>query len=422
MYNGIIQNNPLVNQFNGFMMQNPDMVPFQHNKLINQNIHVKNNLDDLVYQHKQMQQNMPSYQTQMNNSMQRNESIPQPRTTIPSKIDPKTGKKINIIEEMLKPQKLEKKSMDNTDVNTNFKVREDKQLNYVLKGASEINKKKFGDKNKKVVEEFVMTNAPYKSILKDKIITKDTDKVLEEDLLVRKIDKKIDADQEVFSQDLKKKEGEKEQINDELQIEFHLDKKATHKKNFEYKQSFIRTATYDTKDFNENKEDYIEFYRNHQKKVEEGLDICDKIFKNIVDSGLINPDELPMDTNTNMKDIDLDLKAHLNTNEPPESVSAPIPKPIVADIPKIISKPQLISSSRTNKINGKTQPTVKPVIQPASQPTAKPPTQVIQQSSQPISKPIAQPVSKPVQSAMKTSNRPVSRPSSLSATNRPTRK
>ncbi len=54
---------------------------------------------------------------------------------------------------MLKPQKIKK---DNKDVESNYKIRENMRQNIL--------KNKFDD--------FEMTNAPYKSIIKDRIIKK----------------------------------------------------------------------------------------------------------------------------------------------------------------------------------------------------------------------------------------------------------
>jgi len=50
---------------------------------------------------------------------------------------------------------------------------------------------------------------------------------------------------------------------------------------------------YKSTGFDENKEDYIDFYRKHQKEAEEGLMLCDNIIRTMTDSGLINPNELP---------------------------------------------------------------------------------------------------------------------------------
>jgi hypothetical protein len=329
----MIQNNPLISNFNGYMTQNPNTIPFQGNQLINENVHVMNNLNDFVQHHKSVQQNMgmyqqqlmaqqqqmnsqfqvnnqgqTNYQSQMNNQQMRGN--PQSNSYTASDSDDNyrsqrenrsksTGKKTNIIEEMLKPQKILK---NNKDVKSNYSVRNDKQKN----------------------EKFELMNLPYKNIIRDKVIpkSKNDGKFDEKEFIVHKTKKGIDDNVEVFEKELKVKIDDKEKVNDELQIEFHIDKYETHKKNFEYKHSFIRTAAYEAKDFSENREDYIEFYRKHQKQVEDGLDLCDKIFKSIEDSGLIEPGELPTanldDTKTGAENIDLDLNKVLQKDSEPE--------------------------------------------------------------------------------------------------------
>jgi len=100
-------------------------------------------------------------------------------------------------------------------------------------------------KGKKADEEFIMSNAPYKRIINDAehVITKCVTDIKEDDLVAHKVDKEVDANLDVFAEDLHKKEMEKEQVNDQINIDFHVDKHETHKKNFEYKMSFIKSAT-----------------------------------------------------------------------------------------------------------------------------------------------------------------------------------
>ena len=91
MYHNLINQNPLISQFNGYISQNPNTTPFQNNQLINQNPHVINNLNQLVHQHKMVQQNTKNHQQ-----------------TMPNITDKTPVKNINVIEEMLKPYKITK--------------------------------------------------------------------------------------------------------------------------------------------------------------------------------------------------------------------------------------------------------------------------------------------------------------------------
>lgn len=267
MNSQMINTNPLINRFNGYATQNPGAVHFQSNQLINQNVHISNHLNDFIKQHNHVQQNIPTFQQQVNNSHPVEKSVRMP-------INKKHAKKNNIIEEMLKPQKIEK---DNKDVTGNLKERENKQKN----------------------ESFEPTNDPYKNIIKDKIIRKPWNQVKETDLIVHTVTF-VDRDKNRFEKEINVKKEEKKQINKELKIEFHIDNYSNHKDTFEYNKSFIKNLAYSSKDFDENKEDYIEFYRKHQKEAEEGQELCDKILHDMVDSGLIKPEELPTNSSENL--------------------------------------------------------------------------------------------------------------------------
>jgi SAM-dependent methyltransferase len=52
-----------------------------------------------------------------------------------------------------------------------------------------------------------------------------------------------------FDKDLKRKEEEGTKINDELQIEFHIDNYDKHKKKFEYKETFIKNLAFEENTF-----------------------------------------------------------------------------------------------------------------------------------------------------------------------------
>src|ERR1700733_7081641 len=218
MYQNMVNSNPMLNQFNNYMAKNPNQTPFQNNQLINQNVHVLNNLNNYIHQKKITS---ISEQQHINIPVQNNH-----------KKGNNCGK--NIIEERLKRQKIKKD--------------EDIKLS---------------------------------------------------DLLVHQVTEK-DRDKNVFEKEVEMKKKEKKEINQELEIEFHIDNYAKHKAKFEYKESFIRNLAYEANGFDENKQDYIEFYRKHQKEAEEGKQWCDEILRNIVDTGLIKPEELP----SNVDDIE----------------------------------------------------------------------------------------------------------------------
>lgn len=297
MYQNLANQNSLLNHFNGYMTQNPNTIPFQNNHLINNNVHVMNNLNDLIQQQRILQQNIPIYQQQMQQQQQQQiQQMQQPMTNTErrNKNSSKNKKgEFNIIKKMLEPQKIVK---NNKDVGSNFKARAKVQ-------EDSKDSKKIGIK---------MTNAPYKVIIKDKIINKDVDKVKKEDLVVHKTIHEIDANRKKFDRDLQMKENEGDKINDELKIEFHIDNYDRHKKKFEYKETFIKNLAFEENTFDENKQDYIDFYRQKQKEAEEGQKMCDEILLNFENEGIISKDELPSDIDSMSIDTQTELNDHYN--------------------------------------------------------------------------------------------------------------
>lgn len=258
MNQNLIDQNPMINQFNNYMRNNPTNVPFQGNQLISNNVHVQNNLNNYVQQFKQVK-NVPN-------------TITVPSVTIvDNKAEP--AHHVEIISQMLKPQKI---TRDNRDVKSNFEARREVQK-----------KAEKGDIG------IAITNTPYKTIIKDKIITKAVKDVKEDDLLVHKSIREIDANIDKFNKEYVKKKNEETEVNEELKIEFHIDNYNKHKKKFEYKESFIRNLAYDQNSAEENKADSIDFYKKKQKEAEEGKKTCDDILKYLEEEGVIREDELP---------------------------------------------------------------------------------------------------------------------------------
>jgi hypothetical protein len=194
------------------------------------------------------------------------------------------NKNLNIIEEMMKPQIIVK---ENKDVDPNFIA--------IKKQYDEAKTKKGLDGDLKI------TNVPYKNIIRDKIINKPVNQIKEADLVVHKVVKSIDADIDVFNTESNIKNIELNKINEEVQVEFHIDNYDKHKKKYDFKETFIKNLAFEANTCDENKQDYIEFYRKKQKEAEEGKEICDSVLHKLIDTGLIKPEELPSD----FQDIDL---------------------------------------------------------------------------------------------------------------------
>ena len=282
-YQNLVASNPLVNRFNGYMQQNPAFVPFQNNQLMNQNVHVMNNLNNNLRDHRnqnnqnnQMRQpqieQMQSYQNQNQNNAQSRQRIPNRNNNRSNNASTRRG--MNIIEEMLKPQKIIKG--ENKDVAKNYKSREQAMENY-----------------RKKKENIQITNTPYKSIIKDKIIDKKVEDVKLRDLVVHKTGES-DRNKKKFVGEFQRKRKEGIEINDELKLDFSVRNYNSHKKKFEYKESYIRNLAYEENTFDETKQDYIQFYEKHQKEAEKGKKICDDILYDMGKSGIISSEELPI--------------------------------------------------------------------------------------------------------------------------------
>lgn len=283
MYQNLINQNPIINQFNGYVDQNPNVIPFQKNQLINNNVHVMNNLNTYMQQQRAVQNNMPVYKNQYMDQMNNNNN---------TKSDANTSKNINIIERMLQPQEIKK---NNKDVDSNYKARRELQK-----------KSKNGQINIEI------TNAPYKSIIKDKIVNKKVSDIKKEDFIVHKSIDEIDADRKKFDKELKIKEKEGNEIKDELKIEFHLDNYDKHKQKYFVKETFIKNLAFEQNTFDKNKQDFVEFYKQKQKEADEGQKLCDQILHNIIDEGIIDKDELPIDIQNNENNIKSDFKTIVN--------------------------------------------------------------------------------------------------------------
>lgn len=399
MYQNLINQNPLINQFQGYMGQNPTFVPFQNNQLMSQNPHVMGNLNNLVQQQRILQHNMPMYQQQLSmaqnisnpntpQNISNSNTISNTTTNIPSNSS-QTNKKnknsknkgMNIIEEMLKPQIIVK---DNKDVDSNYKKRETQQ-------------------NKKIELEEI-TNAPYKIIIKDKIVTKKVNQVRHSDMLVHKATN-ADADKVKFTKDLKKKEIEVEKINDELKIEFNIDNYDKNKKKFDYKETFIKNLAYEQNTFDENKQDYIEFYKKKQKEAEEGQKLCDQILHNIVDEGIITKDELPSEVSeAGNTSADIDLKSIIDKLDLETSPSSPSP-PSTDKVESVGEKTTSQKNTRPNNLATKTLRNVMPKREPVKRdPIKKEPVKKEPIQKEPIQSLLKEPINKELPKILPSTN------------------
>jgi hypothetical protein len=347
MYSNMINQNPLINQFNNYTIANPSQTPFQSNQLLTENVHVMNHLGNLIQQQKHAQQVMNTYTTNPSNT------YANPSNTYANSTNFQTDRKknsnsmsggpkknLNIIEEMMKPQVIER---GGKDVNPNFSARKEDY--------------KYDPKNPEKFYKYKMTNQPYKSIIRDKIITKAVTDIEENDLVVHKVSA-VDKDVDIFNTETNIKNIELNKINDEIEIEFHIDNYDKNKKKYDYKETFIRNLAFEANTCDENKQDYIEFYQKKQREAEEGKEMCDSVLHNLIDEGLIKPEELPTDFQ-NSDQIEIKIEPLINS---PEPNTANLPEKSSSKLTRPTSTKKLKSVSRTKTTTNSTMnPTTNPI-------------------------------------------------------------
>jgi hypothetical protein len=185
----------------------------------------------------------------------------------------KTKKGKSIIEELLKPVSVSKKS--NPDVPVTYE----------------------NESTTRKTEKHQITNKPYKTIIKN-IAQKEI--VNKEDLTVHIVTNKDKIGMDVEYDKFKEKVKE---VDVEIKLEYAPDKYDKHKKDFEYKKSYVDRLKMDAPTHEDLKSDQIEFYKHHQKEMETGKEQCDKILYSLIDSGLLKKEEIP---ENEMLGIDLD--------------------------------------------------------------------------------------------------------------------
>lgn len=197
---------------------------------------------------------------------------------------------------ILQPLSVNKKELNNTDVNPEFK-----KLSSNFSGdAAKLHSHR--------------TNNPYKIIAKDhygksvreledflKDITAkkgngfQLEKILQkkkaiQDVLKRvtinKVSKK-DKDIKRLKKQYDKEANQREELDDYHRIIYSKDKKLEHLNKYNKEYKFVYRISHDTKGHAELREDRISYYENLQKKMEEGKKSRDEIFRQLEEEGLI---------------------------------------------------------------------------------------------------------------------------------------
>lgn len=152
---------------------------------------------------------------------------------------------------------------------------------------------KFSNLDKNFVKELSdlwskRTNQPYKNILKNEDYKKDFKK--KEDLIVHRVTK-ADRDEVKLKQDINKYSKDLETQNKELKIIYSQTNETEHKKKFEYNNKYKYRVKYDPKDYNELKEENLDYYKQEQMRLEKDKKKVDDVIENLLNTDLLTNDE-----------------------------------------------------------------------------------------------------------------------------------
>ena len=249
-------NNKLLNNYQNYQQTN---IPFNNNMLLqNNSIFV----------------NMPQVQ-QMQAKLKDVQQIKQIEKINEMEI---TMDKDKIRESIIKPIKIEKDKKNKQDLEVKWKNAEN---NYRDKSG-----KDYGIEIKHYWEN--RTNKPYKNILKNEDYSRQYKS--SDDLVVHKITQK-DKDLDKVEGEFKEINNKREKHNDELKCIYSTSNINEHKKKFEYRHVYKYRIQYDPKDHNTIKQDNIKYYKELQKKEEEGKQQLNSLQK-LVDDGIFEKDEV----------------------------------------------------------------------------------------------------------------------------------
>lgn len=285
---------------NGYQQMQQVSIPFQNNVLLqnnpifNSNGNIHNTTANLNYnnsmqaqqmQQAQMQQlqlqQMQIQQMQMQ-QMQKMKEMQQIKQLEKLNELENTVDKDKIKESVIRPIKIERSIKDKKELESKWNEAEKKYY----KDKDNKKDKGFGPEITGYWKE--RSNMPYKGILKNEDYTK---KVASgNDLIVHKISIK---DKEGVTEGLTEFKKNIEKHDDELKVIYSTSKINEHKKKFEYNHKY--KYRYDPKDHGDLKKDGVKYYKEQQKKEEDGkekLDVMNTIMDSLINDGIFDKDEL----------------------------------------------------------------------------------------------------------------------------------
>lgn len=203
--------------------------------------------------------------------------------------------KEKIKESVIRPIKIEKSKNDKKVLTERLKQMEG---NY-----SDKNQQTFGPEIQGYWNN--RTNETYKGIIKNNGINyKD-----KEDLVIHRVTAK---DKEGVEDEFNFMDKGRETHNNELKVIYSTDQENEHKKKFEYNHVYKYRVQYDPKDHDKLKSDKIKYYKERQKKEEEGKQKMDSVIENLIADGIFNQEEL------SSMGIYLNDKTELDKNDDPK--------------------------------------------------------------------------------------------------------
>ena len=284
-------NNKLLSGYQNFQQNN---VPFQNNVLLQNNPMFTGNMQ---YANSMQMQQMYQMQQMQQMQMQKLKELQQIKHIEKMNEIETTMDKEKIKESVIKPIRIERTRKDKQELENKWK---DVEKNYTDKSG-----KDFGPEIKQYWK--MRTNEPYKNILKKedyskKIATKD-------DLIVHRV---TDKDKEGVQEDFSKMDNNREKHNNELKVIYSTNHKNEHKKKFEYNHVYKYRIQYDPGDHDKLKQDKIKYYKQQQKKEEDGKQKIDSIL-DLISDGIFDKDELSSINITKNINIDNDSSGSINS-------------------------------------------------------------------------------------------------------------
>jgi hypothetical protein len=291
-----VYNNKLINQFNSHLNQ-PKQNAFMNNPMINNNPNFS--LRD------------PQFYNKI--QMAKIEQIKRAKNINDLGMDKK-----ELCEYIIDPIKINKTERGDIEK----KLHETEHM-YLVPTTSQ----NFEDQSNAYLKELwkTRTNQPYKNIIKKEAFDKDYKKYYNdnifnknvnnrEELIVHKVIKNIDADEDLLEADFLLVQEILEKHNKELKSIYSVSNENKYKREFEYAQKYRYRLEYNPKDSEELKD----FYKKEQKKINKENKMLDQIIDMLVEQDDLSKeeidklnDELHKDKPKDFKDLEDELRDEL---------------------------------------------------------------------------------------------------------------